>query len=95
MPQYPQSNGQVKTIFETLLNYLKRQLEWARAKWIGGLPGVLWAQRTTNKRPTRVTPSALAYDMEVFIPTEIGLHTVKTTMQESETNEKNLKMHLD
>lgn len=43
MPQCPQSNGQVKAMNKTLLNYLKRRLEWARAKWIGGLPGVLWA----------------------------------------------------
>ena len=45
--------------------------------------GVLWAYRTTNRRPTRVTPFALAYDMEVVIPTEIGMPTVKTIVQKT------------
>lgn len=33
--------------------------------------------------------------MKVFIPIEIGLPTIKTTVQESEINEANLEIHLD
>ena len=44
------------------------------------LPGVLWAYRTTARRPTGVSPFALTYEMEVVIPTEIDLPTVRTAM---------------
>ena len=33
--------------------------------------------------------------MEVVIPTEIGLPTVKTTVHESKANKGNLEVHLD
>ena len=64
-------------------------------KWVDELFGVLWAYRITSRWPIRITPFALAYDMEVIIPTEIGLPMVKTIVQESEINEGNLEMYLD
>nr|CAN77519.1 hypothetical protein VITISV_033068 [Vitis vinifera] len=60
---------------KTLLTSLNKRLEEPRGKWVDELPGVLWAYRTTNRRPTRVTSFALAYGMEVVIPIEIGLPT--------------------
>ena len=95
MPWYPQSNGQVETKNKTLLDSLKKQLKMTRSKWVDELFGVLWAYQSTNRWPTGLTPFALTYEMEVVIPTKIGLPTVKTTMQESKTNEGNLKVHLD
>ena len=46
-------------------------------------------------RLTRVTLFALAYEIKVVIPIEIGLPMVRTTVQESETNEENLEVHQD
>ena len=51
------------------------------------LPGVLWAYRTTTRKPTSISPFALTYGMEVVIPTEIGLPTTRTTTPESENAE--------
>ena len=42
------------------------------------LPGVLWAYRTTSRKPSRVSPFALTYGMEAIIPTEIGMPTLQT-----------------
>lgn len=95
MPRYPQSNGQIDVMNKTLLNYLKKWLEGVKGKWVNEFPRVLWAYRTTNRQPTRFTPFALAYNMEVVIPTEIGLPTVRTIVQELEINEGNLEIHLD
>ena len=64
-------------------------------KWVDELSGVLWAYRTTSRRPTGVTPFALAYGMEIVILTQIRLPTVRTIMQELEANEGSLEMHLD
>lgn len=80
---------------KTLLNSLKKQLEGVRGEWVDKLSGVLWAYKTTNRRPTGVTPFALAYGMEVVIHTKIRLPTIRTTMQESQASERNLKVHLD
>ena len=56
---------------------------------------VLWAYRTTSKRPTRVTPVTLAYGMKVIIPTEIDMSTSKTVVHDQMENDKELKRKLD
>ena len=58
------------------------------------LPEVLWAYRTTARKPTGVSPFALTYGMEAVIPTEIGLPTVRTTASES-ANEESIVKELD
>ena len=67
----------------------------AKDKWLNELSIILWAFRTTSRRPTRVTPFALAYGMEVVIPTEIGMPTIRTIMQESRAKGQDLERHLD
>ena len=75
---YPQSNGQVEATNKTLITALKKRLEQAKGKWVEKLPGVLWAYWTTLGRPTGNTPFALAYGVDVVIPIEIGLPTIRT-----------------
>ncbi|RVW72067.1 hypothetical protein CK203_054797 [Vitis vinifera] len=62
---------------KTLVTALKKRLEQAKGKWVEELPGVLWAYRTTPGRPTGNSPFALAYGMDVVIPTEIGFPTIR------------------
>ena len=45
---------------------------------------VLWAYRTTARKPTDISPFALTYGIEVVIPTEIDLPTIRTATPESE-----------
>ena len=68
-PWYPQSNGQAEASNKTLLTALKKRLDSARGKWVEELPGVLWAYRTTARKPTGVSPFALTYWMEAVIST--------------------------
>ena len=58
------------------------------------LPGVLWAYRTTARKPTCVSPFALTYGMEAVIPIEIGLPTVRATTSES-ANEESIAREVD
>ena len=46
------------------------------------LPGVLWAYRTTARKPTGISPFAITYGMEAIIPTEIGMPTIRTNIPE-------------
>ena len=48
------------------------------------LPGVLWAYKTTTRKPTGISSSALTYGMQAVISTEIGLPTIRTTTPGSE-----------
>ena len=68
-PRYLQSNGQAEASNKTLLTALKKRLDSAKGKWVEELPGVLWAYRTTARKPTDISPFALTYGMEAVIPT--------------------------
>ena len=82
-PRYPQRNGQAEASNKTLSTTLKKWLDSAKGKWVEELPGVIWAYRTTARKPTDISPFALNYGMEAVIPTEIGLPTIRTTTPES------------
>ena len=75
-PRYPQSNGQAEASNKTLLTALKKWLDFAKGKWVEELPGVLWAYRTTARKPNGISSFALTYRMEVVISTENGLPTI-------------------
>nr|CAN82844.1 hypothetical protein VITISV_005761 [Vitis vinifera] len=94
-PRYPQSNGQAEATNKTLITTLKKRLEQAKGKWVEELPGVLWAYRTTPGRPTGNTPFALAYGMDVVIPTEIGLPTIRTDVAKQNDANTELGRNLD
>ena len=77
-PRYPKSNGLAEASNKTLLTALKKRLDSAKGKWVDELPGVLWAYRTTARKPTGISLFAITYGMEAIIPTEIGMPTVWT-----------------
>ena len=58
------------------------------------LPGVLWAYRTTSRKPNGASPYALTYGMEAIIPTEIGMPTLWTEIPRN-TNTKAITKVLD
>ena len=90
-PRYPQSNGQAEASNNTLLTALKKRLDSVKGKWVEELPRVLWAYRTTARKPTSISPFALNYGMEAVIPTEIGLPTIRTDTPESGNDESIIK----
>lgn len=58
------------------------------ARSLMGLPN---DQQTTYKSH----PFALAYNMKVIIPIEIGMPVVKMGVRETKNNNTQIKMHLD
>ena len=81
-PRYPQSNGLAKASNKTLLTTLKKRLDSAKGKWVDELPGVLWAYRTTARKPTGISPFAITYGMEAIIPIEIDMPSIRTDVPE-------------
>ena len=90
-PRYPQSNGQAEASNKTLLTALKKRLDSAKGKWVDELPGVLWAYRTTTRRPTDISPFVLTYGMEAIVPTEISMPTLRTDITEQSNTESVIK----
>ena len=76
-PAYPQSNGQTKATNKTIINGLKKRLEWAKGNWAEELLNILWAYRTTSRRSTGETPFSMTYGVEAVIPVKIGLSCVR------------------
>ena len=95
MPQYPQSNWQVEATDKTLLSALRKTLEQAKGKLVEELLDVLWAYRTTPRRPIGNTHFTLAYRMDAVIPTEIGMPTARTAVQGHRDEWQELVKHLD
>ena len=54
----------------------------------------MWTHKTTKRRSIGETPFALAYGVEVVIPLEIELPTIRTTKFDSKVNEANLMKDL-
>ena len=78
--RYPQSNAKASN--KTLLIALKKRLDSTKGKWVDELPGVLWAYRTTTRKPTGISLFTITYGMEAIIPTEIGMPTIWTNILE-------------
>ncbi|XP_059670692.1 uncharacterized protein LOC132316201 [Cornus florida] len=77
---HPQGNGQAEITNRTIFSYLKKKLEKLKTKWYENLPQVLWAYRTTPRRPTGESPFAMAYGSEAVIPTEAAVPTLRTSL---------------
>ena len=52
---------------------------------------MLWAYKTTSRKPIRESLLALTYGMEAIIPTEIGIPTVRTEVPTEASAEAILK----
>ena len=94
-PAHPQSNSQVEATNRSLLKIIKTRLEGTKGIWPNELPSILWAYRTTTRTPTRETPFRLAYEVDVVIPTEVGLTSYQVENYSEDKNEKALRLQLD
>ncbi|MQL85079.1 hypothetical protein Taro_017590 [Colocasia esculenta] len=77
-PYYPQGNGQAEATNKTLLKILKKTCESHKfVDWPEKLIEALWAYRTSVCTPTGQTPYALTYGMEVVVPYEILIPSLR------------------
>ena len=80
--QYPHCNGHAEASKKTPLTTLKKLLNSTKGKWVDKLLGVLWAYRTTNRKPTGISSFALTYGMEAIISIEIRVPTLRIEISE-------------
>ena len=91
-----QDNGMVEVTNKLIVGNLQRNLEEKRRAWLEELSKVLRAQWTTNNRATEETHFALVYGTKAILPTEAGLSTITTLVEENvEENQRQLARSLD
>lgn len=70
-------------------------MERRRGKWHQELQYVLWAYRTTRRKPTNESSYALTYGMEAIIPTKNILPKLRTWTIERGDNDGRIEEELD
>jgi hypothetical protein len=80
-PYYPQANGQVEDVNKTLKTMLQRTINSAKSNWHLMLYSTLWAYRTSVKTATGFSPFQLVYGLEVVLPIECQIPSLKLAVQ--------------
>jgi len=68
---------QAEATNKTIVNGLKKRLEWVKGNWVEELPNILWAYWTTPRRSTSETPFSITYGTEAVIPIEVSLSSIR------------------
>ena len=76
----PQANGVVERGHKPIADSLVKLQAAGYGDWVSLLPLVLWADRTTTRQSTGVTPYRLLYGYECVLPIETRVPTWSTVM---------------
>ena len=80
-PYYPQANGQVEAIKKVLKTMLHRLNGYHKSNWHMNLFSALWAYRNSVKTTTGFTPFQLVYGLEVVLPIECQIPSLKIVIE--------------
>ena len=62
------------------------RLKKFKNEWVKDMPSILWAYHTMSRMPTDETPYSMVYEIELFIPVEIGMTSFRTSNFNKENN---------
>jgi hypothetical protein len=80
-PYYPQDNGQVEAIKKVLITMLQQKIGIHKTSWHTMLFSALWAYQTSMKSATGFTPFQLVYGIEVVMPIECEILSLKLVVE--------------
>ncbi|KAK4395694.1 hypothetical protein Sango_1723700 [Sesamum angolense] len=92
---YVAANGLAEAFKITLCNLLKKVVAKSKRDWHERIGEALWAYRTTVRTPTQATPYALVYGVEVVIPLEQQIPSLRIVIQEGLTEKENAQIRLE
>jgi hypothetical protein len=81
IPYYPQANGQVEAINKVLITMLRWIIGIHKMSWHTMLFSTLWAYQTSVKSSMRITPLQLVYGLEVVLPIECEIPSLKLVIE--------------
>ena len=76
----PQTNEAVEAANKNIKNILRKMVETSR-DWSKKLHFALWAYRTSFRTSARVNPFSLVYGMEVIMPIEIEVGSLRIGLE--------------
>ncbi|XP_070036138.1 uncharacterized protein [Nicotiana tomentosiformis] len=74
--------------------YSGKVVSKSKRDWHDRMEEALWAYRTTHRMPTQATPYALVYGVEVVLPLERQIPSLRLVIQEGITDEENTRLRL-
>ena len=77
----PQTNGAAEAANKNIKRILRKIIKTSR-DWSEKLPFPLWAYRTSFRTSTGATPYSLVYGMEVVLPVEIEMGSLRVTLEQ-------------
>ena len=89
------ANGLAEAFNKTLCNLLKKVANRSKKDWSEKIGEALWAYRTTFRTPTQATPYLLVYGVEVVLPLERQIPSLRIAIQEGLSNEDNVRLRLE
>jgi hypothetical protein len=75
---HPQGNGMIERGHPPIVNALAKYTFDTGKPWVPALPAMLWADRTTVKATTGMTPARVMYGAEHILPIEVDVRSWKT-----------------
>jgi len=82
----PSSNGLAEAFNKVLCKILKKMVLRLRRDWHERLSEALWAYRTTARTATSYTTYNLVFGVEVVLPLEVQLPSLRVAMQFTDLN---------
>ena len=76
----PQTNGAVEATNKNIKRILRKMVKTSW-DWSKKLPFALWAYRTSFHTSTGATPYSLVYGMEVVLPVEIEMGSLRVALE--------------
>jgi hypothetical protein len=84
---YPQGNGQAEASNKAILKILHRTVSKSGRDWHLQINPALWAYRTSIRTPMGTTPFALVYGVDVVLPIEVKIPTLRISIKGIITND--------
>ena len=90
----PLTNGAVEAANKNIKRILRKMVETSR-DWSENLPFALWAYRTSFRTSTGATPYSLVYGMEVVLPVEIKMGSLRVALKHQISETEWAQSHYD
>ena len=89
------ANSLVEAFNKTLCNLLKKVVGKSKTNWHERVEEALWAYSTKYQTPTQAMPYSLVYWVEVVLPLERQIPSLRIAIQEGLSNEENVRLRLE
>ncbi|XP_010256537.1 PREDICTED: uncharacterized protein LOC104596916 [Nelumbo nucifera] len=86
------ANGLTEAFNKTLCKLLEKIVSKSKRYWHERLDEALWAYRTSYRITTNATPFALVYGVEVVLPLERQMNSLRMAIQDGITEDENSKL---